>query len=248
MQTHTIDDPNAAPAGPSARLPLSPLWLLFAALALAIPVGALLAPRALRPRLPDLGALPEFSLTDHHGRPFTRGDLRGRVWMANFVFTSCADVCPRLTQQLRSVQDRLTPAEQAGRIGLLSLSVDPERDTPEKLAAYAATYGARDGVWSFLTGPQAEVERTVVTGFRIAMQKMPLDPALPTPPGVAASPPQAHEGETAEELHAQAFDILHGAKFVLIDAQGHIRGYYDGDRPGLAKLLRDARLLASGGA
>lgn len=231
--------PEAAAAPkPPAKLSLSPLWLLFAALALAIPVGALLAPRARHAALPDLGALPDFSLTDQRGQPFRSANLRGRVWLADFVFTSCADVCPLLTQKMRSLQDRLTPEEQAGAIGLLSLTVDPERDTPEKLAAYARTFGAREGTWSFLTGPQADVERAVVKGFRIAMQKVPLDPAQAA----------AAAGESAADVHAQAFDILHGAKFVLVDARGHLRGYYDADGPGLDRMLRDARQLAREGA
>jgi protein SCO1 len=238
-----------APApGVPGKLALSPGWLLFAALALAIPIGALIASKANEPRLPELAVLPDFSLTDQAGRPFGRKDLIGRVWIADFVFTSCADACPRLTQKLRSVQDKLTPQEQARGIGLLSLSVDPERDTPAKLADYARTFGARDGVWHFLTGAQAEVERTVVQGFRIAMAKMPLDPRLLVPQGVTATPPSPHPGETTEELHAQAFDILHGEKMVLVDARGRIRGYYDADDPGLQRLLRDARRLSSGGA
>jgi protein SCO1/2 len=241
-------DAGVPAPGVPGKLALSPGWLLFAALALAVPIGALIASKATQPRLPELAVLPDFSLTDQAGKPFGRNDLLGRVWIADFIFTSCADACPRLTQKLRSVQDRLTPQEQSRGIGLLSLSVDPERDTPAKLADYAKSFGARDSVWHFLTGPQAEVERTVVKGFRIAMAKMPLDPRLLAPSGVNATPPSPHPGETAEELHAQAFDILHGEKMVLVDARGHIRGYYDADDPGLKRLLRDARRLASGGA
>ena len=227
-------DSTTAPPG---KLFLSPLWLVFAALALAVPVSVLVARRATEPRLPELGVLPDFALTEQHGKPFSRKELLGRVWIADFIFTSCADACPRLTQKLASIQDKLTPQEQAGRIGLLSLSVDPERDTPEVLRGYAKNYGAKDGVWSFLTGSETEIERTIVKGFRIAMAKM------PQPPG-----PLAVSAASNEELHAQAFDILHGEKMVLLDAQGHIRGYYDADEPGLVQLLHDARLLASGGA
>lgn len=242
MQTETLDGPPAAapPRGP-ARMPLSPLWLLFAGLALAIPVGALLVPRARQAPLPDLGELPPFSLTDQRGKPFGLAELRGRVWLADFVFTSCPDVCPTLTQRMRSLQDRLTPEEQAGAIGLLSITVDPERDTPAKLAAYAEAFGAREGTWSFLTGPEASVERAVVQGFRIAMQKAPLEA------GAAAGGVKG-EGGSPAEVHAQAFEILHGAKFVLVDARAHLRGYYDADPAGLERMLRDARRLARGGA
>ena len=208
------------------RLPLSPAWLVFAALVLFVPVSALLFTRTAAPPLPVLAELPQFKLTDEHGRSFGRADMDGRVWIADFVFTSCADACPRLTQKLRSVQDRLVPLEQGGNIGLLSISVDPERDTPAKLLQYAQSFGARDGLWHFLTGPQTEVERTVVKGFHMAMAKMPL-PRDPVDP------------------HLEAFDIMHGEKLVLVDRRGQIRGYYDADDAD--KLLRDARLLTGGG-
>ena len=139
------------------RLKLSPAWLLFAALALAIPIAPMLVSRR-PPALPQLGDLPQFSLTDQRGRPFGRADLQGKVWVADFVFTSCADACPRLTRQMRALQDRLDPH---GRIGLLSISVDPERDTPERLRQFGETYGAREDLWRFLTGSPTEVERTV---------------------------------------------------------------------------------------
>ncbi len=208
------------------KLSLSPAWLVFATLALAVPVSALLFTRAAAPALPVLAELPSFKLTDEHGRAFGRDDMEGRVWVADFVFTSCADACPRLTQKLKHLQDRLVPLEQGGNIGLLSISVDPERDNPAKLLQYAQTFGARDRLWLFLTGPQVEVERTVVKGFHMAMAKMPLS-------------------KTDAEIHGEAFDIMHGEKLVLVDRHGQIRGYYDADDQD--KLLRDARSLTGSG-
>ena len=208
------------------RLKLSPAWLLFAALALAIPIAPMLVAR--RPSmLPRLADLPQFSLTDQRGRLFGRDDLRGKVWVANFVFTSCSDACPRLTRQMRTLQDRLDPH---GRIGLLSISVDPDRDTPERLRQYGETYGAREDLWHFLTGSPTEIERTVVKGFKIAMAKVP--PAQAGP-------------QTDDELRAEAIDILHGDRFVLVDSDARIRGYYVADDAGIAVVLRDARALAS---
>ena len=208
------------------RLRLSPAWLLFAALALAIPVAPMLVAR--RPAaLPQFGELPQFSLTDQRGRPFGRDDLNGKVWVADFVFTSCADACPRLTRQMRALQDRLDPH---GRIGLLSISVDPERDTPDRLREYGQTYGAREDQWRFLTGSPAEVERTVVKGFKIAMAKMPAQPAAP---------------QNDDELRAAAIDILHGDRLVLVDSRARIRGYYVADDAGISAVLRDARALSS---
>ncbi|MFL5311336.1 MAG: SCO family protein [Myxococcales bacterium] len=208
------------------HLRLSPGWLLFAALALAIPVAPLLLHRR-PPPLPLLGELPAFSLTDQRGRAFGRDDLRGKVWVADFVFTSCSDACPRLTQRMRSLQDRIDPHEG---VGLLSISVDPERDTSQKLRDYGQSYGARDDQWLFLTGSPTEVERTVVKGFKMAMAKVPL-------------PTAARESD--DELRAQAVDILHGDRLVLVDSSARIRGYYVADDAGVAAILRAARALAA---
>ena len=206
------------------KLVLHPAWVLFAGLALALPMGALLLRQAVRPELPVLATLPQFSLLDEAGKPFTRDDMLGKVWVADFVFTSCADACPKLQGKMRRIQDRLIPLEQGGEIALLSISVDPERDTPEKLRDYAQTFGARPGMWRYLTGEQKEVEKTVVQGFHTAMAK------IPVPGG---------------DPHAEAFDIMHGERLVLVDRLGRIRGFYDADDPDA--LLRDARLLTGGG-
>jgi protein SCO1/2 len=211
-------------AAPVKKLVLHPAWVAFAALALAVPVGALLLKQATRPQLPYLAELPQFSLVDEDGHPVSRDDLRGRVWIADFVFTSCADACPRLQSKMKSIQDRLIPLEQGGNVGLLSVSVDPERDTPEKLRQYAQIYGQRKGLWRYLTGEQKEVERTVVQGFHTAMAKVP-------------------SGTT--DPHLEAFDIMHGERLVLVDRQGNIRGFYDADDPDA--VLRDARSLTGGG-
>ena len=206
------------------KLTLHPGWIVFAALALAVPMAALLFRQAARPELPMLGDLPAFTLTAEDGKPFGKQELLGRVWIADFVFTSCSDACPRLQAKMRKIQDRLIPLEQGGNIGLLSISVDPERDTPEKLKQYGEIFGARQGLWRSLTGEQQEVERTVVRGFHTAMAKVPREGADP---------------------HLAAFEIMHGERLVLVDRMGRIRGYYDADDRD--RLLRDARSLTAGG-
>jgi protein SCO1 len=230
MAYRAPEDPVAETSLPTTTpgpLRLAPQWLLFAALALAIPLAPLLLSRR-APALPELGALPAFSLTDQRGERFGLSDLRGKVWVADFVFTSCSGACPMLTRRMRALQDRLDPH---GRIGLLSISVDPDRDTPEKLRHYGQTFGAREDLWKFLTGSPTEVERTVVKGFRMAMAKVPLETG------------STAEGE--DELRAQAFDILHGERLVLVDSRARIRGYYVADDGGLRAILRDARRLAA---
>jgi len=206
------------------KLVLHPGWVAFAALALAVPMGVLLLRQRPAPDLPMLGDLPAFSLIAEDGRAFGRDDLLGRVWIADFVFTSCSDAGPLLQAKMRKIQDRLIPLEQGGNISLLSISVDPERDTPQKLKQYGETFGARPGLWRSLTGDQREVERTVVRGFHTAMAKVPAEGADP---------------------HVAAFEIMHGERLVLVDRQGRIRGYYDADDRD--RLLRDARSLTPGG-
>jgi protein SCO1/2 len=215
---------QAAAVEPQKRLVLHPAWVAFAALVLAVPMSVLLLRPAFRKELPILADLPQFSLVDEDAKAFTRDDMLGRVWVADFVFTTCADACPRLQSKMKSLQERLIPLQQGGNISLLSISVDPERDTPEKLRDYAQIFGQRKGQWRYLTGEQREVEKTVVRGFHTAMAKMPA-------------------GNT--DPHLEAFDIMHGERLVLVDRMGRIRGFYDADDQDA--LLRDARSLTVGG-
>lgn len=239
-----MPDTTPAPQTPPGPIRLSPLWLAFAGLALALPLGVLFARKAAEPRLPVLLDLPAFELKDQDAKPFGLGRMRGKVVIADFIFTNCPVACPRLTSLMKRLQDQMTPSERAGSLALLSLSVDPDRDTPEALRAYMHVHGADPAVWTFLTGPETEVERAVVQGFRMAMAKMPREGDA----GTQAEIPEKR-GDTPDEIHAEAFEILHGEKFVLVDAQGRIRGYYDvGDEAGLMKLLSDARKLIGGEA
>lgn len=231
MPDPTPPEPQEAPP-PPGPIRLSPLWLVFAALALALPLGALLATRAAPAPLPVLAEVPAFTLTDQTGRPWGRAELTGHVTIADFIFTNCPVACPRLTSIMKGLQQRLTPAERAGALRLLSISVDPERDTPAAMAAYMQKHGADPAVWTFLTGDESAVERAVVHGFRVAMSKEPL-----------VSP----DAGSAEEVRERAFEILHGERFVLVDARGQLRGYYDVGAPeGVEALLRDARRLVGG--
>jgi protein SCO1 len=230
-----------AVAGKPGKLALHPGWVAFAALALAVPMGALLFRQSIAPGLPMLGELPAFSLVAEDGKPFRKDDLLGRVWIADFVFTSCSDACPRLQAKMKKIQDRLIPLEQGGNIGLLSISVDPERDTPAKLKQYAEIFGARPGLWRSLTGDQQEVERTVVRGFHTAMARMP----RPAPDPVPTNDWRPSGAVQGSDTHAQAFDIMHGERLVLVDRMGRIRGYYEADDHD--RLLRDARALTVGG-
>jgi protein SCO1/2 len=112
-----------------------------------------------------LGDVPAFSLTERAGTPFTQDDVRGTVWIADFIFTRCPDVCPVLTSRMRELQRTLEGSDPA--IGLVSISVDPAHDTPDVLKNYATGHNAGPG-WRFLTGERDAVARLLRDGFHVA--------------------------------------------------------------------------------
>jgi protein SCO1 len=166
--------------------------------------------------VPVLGQVPQFSLVDSNGQPLSQTQLAGGVWIADFIFTHCPGVCPVLSAQMAKLQHTLT-AEGADRVRLVSFSVDPANDTPEVLRAYAERFGAQPGRWLFLTGERAALHALIGQGFHLA---------------VAERPPS--ENTDGEGL------ITHSDRFVLIDRNLQIRGYYHGTDPeSVQKLLRD---------
>jgi protein SCO1/2 len=171
-----------------------------------------------QPELPKIAQVPAFSLRDQDGAAVDRDKLRGRIWIANFMFTSCPDVCPILTGKLASVRGRLVGDRVKARF--VSFSVDPQTDTPAVLKRYAQSRNADHEDWRFLTGPLDQVKHVVVEGFKQSLQTAPAE----------AGQPQA---------------ILHGSHFVLVDRALYIRGYYASDEEGLLRLARDARILAA---
>ncbi len=109
--------------------------------------------------------IPEFALTDQENRPITLESLKGRPWVAAFIFTRCPGPCPRVTANMRQLQDKLPPAVQ-----LVSFSLDAEYDTPEIFKAYADKFGADGSRWHFLTGDQTVIDH-VAKEMNIAAQR-----------------------------------------------------------------------------
>jgi protein SCO1 len=107
-------------------------------------------------RLPTIGAAPDFALTSQDGAEVTLGSLRGKVVAVAFIYTSCPDVCPMLTDKMARVQDALG-ADFGAKVAFLSITTDPEHDTPEVLKGYAEAFDANLAGWSFLTGEPAAV-------------------------------------------------------------------------------------------
>jgi len=174
----------------------------------------------LPPPLPVLASLPSFELTDQQGRPFGSKELQGRVWVASFIYTRCATICPAITAKMAKVQART--AQLAPAFHLVSISVDPDYDTPERLLAYAREHRAVPRAWSFLTGPGGKVKDTVVNGLKVAMGR--------------------EKGDDGVE------EIFHGSHLVLVDQLGRIRGYYDSAEERVVdRVVRDAALLVNRG-
>jgi cytochrome oxidase Cu insertion factor (SCO1/SenC/PrrC family) len=117
--------------------------------------------------LPPLGAVPEFSLVERSGRPATLADLRNRVWVADFVYTTCTDTCPLQTARMAALQAEFA-AEPDFR--LVSISVDPDRDTVAVLRKYADRFAADRDRWLFLTGSQATIYALVRDGFKLDVE------------------------------------------------------------------------------
>jgi protein SCO1/2 len=118
-------------------------------------------------RLPTIGAAPDFALTSQDGAQVTLRGLRGKVVAVTFIYTSCPDVCPMLTDKMARVQDELG-ADFGSKIAFLSITVDPEHDTPEVLKEYAEVLDADLAGWSFLTGTPAAV-REVAHRYGVAV-------------------------------------------------------------------------------
>ena len=169
--------------------------------------------------LPLLGLAPEFSLTERSGRQVDSTELDGRVWVANFVFTECTGPCPLLSLRMSRIQTALEDEPEAR---LVSFTVDPENDTPEVLAGYAKRFNADPVRWLFLTGDKTGLYQLIKGGFKLAIDDG----------GQAPAPDSGI--------------ITHSLRFVLVDRQGRIRGYFQGGESDLEEKLIPAirRLLA----
>jgi len=126
----------------------------------------LLAGCSSKPPLPTYGAVPEFELTDQTGTPFFSAQtLKGRVWVADFIFTNCPGPCPRMSSQMHQVQTALMGDDG---VRLVSFTIDPARDTPTVLAEYATHFLAQTGRWYFLTGPVPSLNHLAKDAFHLS--------------------------------------------------------------------------------
>jgi|SRR5580658_2000570 protein SCO1/2 len=155
------------------------------------------------------GDIPHFELVAQDGQPFHSNVLAGKIWVADFIYTTCPGPCPRMTSQMREVQDAVLKIPD---VRLVSFTVDPAQDTPPVLAAYAKTHGASSAIWYFLTGPVPELQTLDRDAFKLG--------------NIDAT-------------------MQHSTRFVLVDRQGRIRGYYDtSESSAIPKVISDIYALA----
>ncbi len=158
------------------------------------------------------GKVPQFQLTNQDGRSFGSADLKGKIWIADFIYTMCPGPCPMISSRMSELQKPLENTD----VHLVSVSVDPEHDTPKILRGYADKLKAQPQRWDFLTGSKQAVYDLSRNGFKLAIADSSAEAAIP----------------------------VHSTRMVLVDRRGEIRGYYDALAPdAITKLLADTNHL-----
>lgn len=176
-------------------------------------------PRSAADSLPVIGSVADFQLTDQDGKAVTLADLRGRVWVADIVFTRCAGPCPRMTTQMKSLQDAL-PAGSG--VKLVTLTTDPDFDTPEVLKKYASRFDAIPERWSFLTGDKKEIAALAINSLKLTIVEK--DEA---------------SRESAQDL------FIHSTIFVVVDKQARLRGVFETTGDGIDWPMVQTNILST---
>ncbi|MBI1915872.1 MAG: DUF420 domain-containing protein [Planctomycetes bacterium] len=175
-------------------------FLLLAGVAGLVLFGGL----SCRPTAPDVfGKVPPFELTERSGQSISDATLRGKVWIASFVFTRCTGPCPQVTATMARLQKELNLARR-NDLRLVTFTVDPERDQPKELQDYARHFQADAEKWLFLTGKKEDIHRLLIEGFKVGVREKP-----------------AGERKPGDE-----FD--HSTHLVVVDRDGNIRSYFWG--------------------
>jgi protein SCO1/2 len=168
--------------------------------------------------LRKIAVVPPFALTERSGKQITNRDLAGKIWVADFIYTTCPGPCPLVTASMAKLQEAV---QHDPRVQLVTFTVDPDTDTPPVLAKYANEYHADPNRWWFLTGPKKPLYDLIQNGFLQVVQDN------------SGQPPQ--EGQ---------YKVTHSTYLALVDGDGNVRGFYDGvNNSGRADLLRDIKAL-----
>lgn len=208
-------------------------WAAFVAVVVSLPIAKALTAK-LPPAPPKLRQIPAFRLTDQDGRPFGSAELQGKLWVVNFIYTSCGTICPRLTHAMAEVKHRARNLK--GVVAFVSITVDPSHDTPEVLAAYVEKNHAR-GDWSFLTGSPSDVRTLVLGGFGLGLGKH---------GGLAGSRARSESlVEDEPDASSELFEVAHGQQLLLVDKDRYVRGSYAPDASGLNRLMQDLGFVSN---
>jgi protein SCO1/2 len=174
--------------------------------------------------LPVLGQINDFMLTNQNAEVTTLAALTNHVWLADIVFTRCAGPCPRMTAQMKSVQDSLPKTSEAK---LVTLTTDPDYDSPAVLKKYGERFGADFNGWTFLTGTKSEIAGLAANSLKLSAQ--PVDPK---------------DQKNVADL------FIHTTIFVLVDKHAQLRGIFETGGDGVdwtnavePKLLATVRQL-----
>lgn len=153
---------------------------------------------------------PPFCFTNHHGKQLCVADMKGKIWICDFFFTHCPSICVKMERNLLKVNKAFKNAPH-----IISISIDPSRDSVETLLVYATKLGVENTTWDFLTGEKDSI-------YRVA------DHFLAN----AAEDPNSPGG------------FIHDGNFIVIDGKGRIRGFYNGvDEVSVDKMIADIKLL-----
>jgi protein SCO1/2 len=188
-------------------------WILFLAFGFSYPIYRSLN-RVLPPDLPIIATVPEFELISENGQNFGSKDLRGRVYLANFMFARCPSICPKMMTDLEKVQKRIRGT--GTKVAIVTFTVDPENDSEKVLYDLARKHHAAPHIWTFLTGSDKEAMfKLYRDGFKVGV----------------------------EQNVKNIMEIAHSEKIVLVDEIGRIRGYYSFETNDVNKLMIDVGLL-----
>lgn len=154
-----------------------------------------------------------FSLTNQEGEVYSHNDLEGKIYVADFFFTSCPSICPKMTTNMKRFAAAFKDNEE---VGIISFTVDPERDTVEKLKKYADKNGIDSKQWNLLTGDKSTIYELGVYGYLLSAQEDALAPG----------------------------GFLHSGQFILVDKEKRIRGIYEGtNAKEMDRMIEDAKIL-----
>jgi protein SCO1/2 len=188
-------------------------WILFVVFGFSYPIYRSLN-RTLPPDLPIIAQVPEFEMISENGQRFGSKDLKGRIYLANFVFARCPTVCPKMLGELEKVQKRIKGT--GTKVAIVTFTVDPENDNERVLYDLARKHRANPYVWTFLTGNDKEAMfKLYRDGFKVGVEQNPKN----------------------------LLDIAHSEKIVLVDTENRVRGYYSFDTNDVNKLMIDVGLL-----